>query len=251
MILKVLTDTRMLRMTPVNFVDPSGLNMAGPNTRYSSLDPMGVAYYVDGMLTTAHHAWSILGAGAGFIDFANVAGISVINSWEERLHGRIGPDGRPTEGSWIEYRNFSQTVHIWGAGPGDWGAGPGDVVSGGRNGNPRTDSTDDKKNQQRAIEACARAKIRRARRQTLKDAARSQLVLAGVGGVVLLGLLGGVPGKVGAVLGGAYLSPEVRGIGERAISPQIFRSLADCERLYPLGVLGVGTLTRLGLTTTL
>ncbi len=29
---------------PTNFIDPSGLNAAGPNTRYGGFDPMGVAY---------------------------------------------------------------------------------------------------------------------------------------------------------------------------------------------------------------
>ena len=58
---------------PTNFVDPSGLNMAGPNTRYFS-NPMGVAYYVDGILSDARTAWGLLESGAGFIDFHSFGG---------------------------------------------------------------------------------------------------------------------------------------------------------------------------------
>ena len=34
---------------PIDFVDPSGLNVEMPGTHHTSLDPMGVAYRVDGL----------------------------------------------------------------------------------------------------------------------------------------------------------------------------------------------------------
>jgi RHS repeat-associated protein len=68
---------------PVNYVDPSGLNAAGPGTQYGGFShPMGVAYYVDGVLSDARTAWAILGAGAGWIDFHSMGGgLSVINHY--------------------------------------------------------------------------------------------------------------------------------------------------------------------------
>jgi len=59
---------------PVDFVDPTGENLQGP------YDPFGIAYYVDGILTTANHAWGILNSGSGFINFHNVAGLEVVES---------------------------------------------------------------------------------------------------------------------------------------------------------------------------
>ena len=61
---------------PVNWIDPSGLNGAGPNTRYTNLNPMGVAYYVDGMLTDAWHAWSVIGSGAFDFIFSSIPEVS-------------------------------------------------------------------------------------------------------------------------------------------------------------------------------
>ncbi len=71
---------------PTNFIDPLGLNMASPGTRYFS-DPMGVAYYVDGMLSDARTAWGLLGAGAGFIDSHSFGGaLSVIDQYTGGEH---------------------------------------------------------------------------------------------------------------------------------------------------------------------
>ena len=65
---------------PINFVDPSGLNLAGPNTRYGGLDPMGVAYYVDGVLSDARTAWGLIESGAGVIWSHSVEGLTVIDN---------------------------------------------------------------------------------------------------------------------------------------------------------------------------
>ena len=54
---------------PVNFVDPNGLNAAGAGTSYGYFShPMGVAYYVDGVLSDARLAWAhIWGNNADWI----------------------------------------------------------------------------------------------------------------------------------------------------------------------------------------
>lgn len=93
---------------PTNFVDPSGLNMAGPNTRYGSADPMGVAYYVDGVLSDARTAWGLIESGGGFIDFHSVEGLTVIDRYE--FTGRYWEGGVPI------YQWAGQTVHFFGSG---------------------------------------------------------------------------------------------------------------------------------------
>ena len=67
---------------------------------------MGVAYYVDGVLSDARTVWSMLEAGAGYIVFENVAGVDVQNTWDERLN--------PQTEKW-EYvpGSLRQTIHIW------------------------------------------------------------------------------------------------------------------------------------------
>lgn len=89
---------------PTNFLDPSGLNLAGPNTRYGPYDPFGITYYVDGFLSDARTAWGLIESGVGYIYSYNIDGITVINSWEQRRN--------LTNEQW-EYRNFTQTVHVW------------------------------------------------------------------------------------------------------------------------------------------
>ncbi len=92
---------------PTDFVDPSGLNA------------MGVSYYVDGILTTASHAWAHIYGGGGYILSSDVGGLTVIGSWEERFNSR-------TE-RW-EIRNFAQRFHLFGTGA---GSSAGETIGGG------------------------------------------------------------------------------------------------------------------------
>ena len=57
---------------PINYIDPSGLNAAAP------YDPMGVAYYVDGMLSDAKNAWAHIDGGGGFINYENVGSVDIV-----------------------------------------------------------------------------------------------------------------------------------------------------------------------------
>ena len=79
---------------PVNSVDPSGLNAVGPNTRFtSSLDPMGVAYYVDGILSEAWIAGGLIESGSGVIQSHSVGGLTVVDEFygnREYGYGWVG-----------------------------------------------------------------------------------------------------------------------------------------------------------------
>ena len=72
---------------PTNFVDPSGLNLAGPGTRYGMLNPMGIAYYIDGMLSDARTVWSMIEGGAFDFIHSNVGGVT-FEAWGHE----IGPN---------------------------------------------------------------------------------------------------------------------------------------------------------------
>ena len=76
---------------PTNYVDPTGLNM---------FNPMGVAYYVDGMLTSSWHAWSIMNAGVFDSIYSNVGGVT-FEAW--------GHEIGPNDGFLRDYVIF----HIW------------------------------------------------------------------------------------------------------------------------------------------
>lgn len=121
---------------------------------------------------------------------------------------------------------------------------------GGGSSNLRGTPNEDRKNQQRRAEACARAKIRAARQQAFRDAAKAQVVAAWSGLTVVGARLGGPTGWVAAAVSSAYASVEIRDVGNRIFSFRIFEAIAACEKENPLSVLGVGTVTRLALSTT-
>jgi RHS repeat-associated protein len=72
---------------PVNFVDPSGLNLAAPGS--TSCFGSDVAYYLDGVLTDGRTVCSVLQSGGGAIQSHNVEGLTVINQFQLDRYERL------------------------------------------------------------------------------------------------------------------------------------------------------------------
>jgi hypothetical protein len=88
---------------PIDWIDPSGLNMAGPNTKYGG-NPE-TAYYLNGMEVDARTAWGAIDSGGGFISWHSVDFITVTNYWLGIRDGN----------SWSNLRFLGQSVHVWGS----------------------------------------------------------------------------------------------------------------------------------------
>lgn len=114
---------------PVNYIDPSGLNMwSGFGGGCGPSDPMGIAYYVDGMLTTACHAWAHLNGGGGYISWHSVVGFmgydhfTLLNdSWVRtgqsyfftNYGGTTGVEGRVVAGGRTDGESASPDENDW------------------------------------------------------------------------------------------------------------------------------------------